>query len=87
MHRIISRDDKGNPTKVHTDDGYMETCRNYDPETDGWIDDQLHPDDFSIIQMGRQMEALVNEINALRRENFRLRKNEEKYLKSYFGRQ
>jgi len=82
MHRIIGRDRHGNPTRVHIDDGYMEICRDFDPDKDGWIEQQLDVNDFPIISMGRQMEALIYEVNTLRRENFQLKKNEERYLKA-----
>jgi len=82
MHRIIARDSQGNPIRVHEDNGFMETCHDFDPDKDGWIEQQLDVNDFPIISMGRQMQALIYEVNTLRRENFQLKKNEERYLKA-----
>jgi len=65
----------GKPTRVRTNDGFMQTARKFDEETDGWMLDQLDPNDFEIIRMGRQTQALVNEVNRLRRENFQLNRS------------
>lgn len=73
MHaEITMRDKHGKPVRVSTDDGFAECSRPYDHERDGWIDKQLLHDDFEAIRTGRQMEQLVNMVNRLMRENFKL---------------
>jgi hypothetical protein len=69
----IFKDENGNPNSVHTWDGFMETSRPFDKERDGWMLDQLDPNDFPAIQIGRDMEYLVNEVNILRRQLFILK--------------
>jgi len=85
MHKIVNRDGEGNPTRVHIDDGFMQCARPYDSETDGWMENQLAPHDFPAIQVGRDMEYLVAEVNALRRENYRLNKILKLTDKVFFG--
>ena len=70
----------GKPTRVNTDDGFVKCSRAFDEETDGWMLEQLDPRDFPLIMAGRQMENMVYEINRLRRENFELRKSEQRWL-------
>lgn len=70
----LSRDADGKPYHVCSDDGFAIISRPFNPEEDGWMEDQLDPGDFLAITIGRQTEALVHEVNALRRENFSLRK-------------
>ncbi len=77
---ITARDDEGNPTHVFTDDGFMQTGRKFNHEEDGWMEDQLDPRDFMAVRIGRQMEDLIYEVNALRRENFRLKQSEKKWM-------
>ena len=69
---VTGYDKDGNPSHVVTDDGYMQCGRPFDKDKDGWMLNQLNPLDFDAIQTGRQMESLVDEINHLRRENYRL---------------
>ena len=76
---ITGRDDKGQPTHVITDDGFMQTSRKFDPDNDGWMEDQLDPRDFIAVKIGKQTEALIREVNALRRENFRLKQSEKRW--------
>jgi hypothetical protein len=71
----IIRDDAGIPVRVNTDDGYVQSSRAFQPEEDGWMEDQLSHRDFPAIRHGDDMAALVDEVNRLRRENFHL-KNE-----------
>ena len=73
-------DDKGIPTHVSTDDGYMQTSREFNIEEDGWMLDQLHYSDFPVIQEGRRVQRLVDEVNQLRKENFTLTKREKVLL-------
>jgi len=73
----ILRDSKGKPSHVNIDDGFMMTSRPYDEDTDGWMDHQLSPHDFSAISFGREVEWLVAEVNRLRRENFSLERQLE----------
>lgn len=76
----ISYDNDGKPVHVSTFDGFAHISRPFDPETDGWMEDQLDPRDFPAIRAGRDMEALVAEVNYLRRENFRLRQSEKMWM-------
>lgn len=81
MHFEITYDDHGKPVHVCTDDGFMQTSRPFDPEEDGWMLDQLDESMFPAIKAGRQMAALVAEVNALRRENYRLKKSADSWMK------
>jgi hypothetical protein len=67
-HVEVTRDDEGKPSHVYINDGFMQIHRAFNPETDGWMEDMLDPYDFPAIEIGRQTEALVREVNALRRE-------------------
>jgi len=78
---ITGRDDNGNPTHVNTDDGFMLCSRPFDPDEDGWMEDQLDPSAFPAIQTGRDMEWLVTEVNRLRRDNFYLNSELKLYRK------
>ena len=79
---ITGRDENGRPTHVCTDDGFMQTSRPYDDDSDGWMESQLDRRDFIAIEMGRMTEALVNEVNRLRRDNFRLQKQLDMWTKA-----
>lgn len=70
---ISYRDENGVPLRVNTNNGFCQTSRPYNPDEDGWIDQQLNEDMFPAIQTGRQMELLVNLVNKLKRENFQLK--------------
>lgn len=70
----IDYDSAGKPDYVRTDDGFTMTGQPFDEEQHGWMLDQLDPHDFPAIQIGRQMAALVAEVNALRRELWHERK-------------
>ena len=72
--KIAMRDEEGNPTYVHTNDGYAQTSRPFDKETDGWMEEQLDTRDFPAVEIGYQMEYLIQEVNELRRENFMLKR-------------
>ena len=80
---ITSRDEEGNPTYVHTDDGFVQTSRKFEQESDGWMEYQLDPRDFVAVNIGRQMESLIHEVNALRRENFHLRQSEKRWMSAF----
>lgn len=67
----ITYDTDGKPVRVCTDDGFMQTSRPFDPAEDGWMLDQLDPRGFPEIRTGQRVAALVAEVNALRRENWR----------------
>lgn len=64
-------DEQGNPRRVHVN-GYGEYIRPYDADKDAWMLMQLDPLDFEAVRTGRQMEALIAEVNALRAQNFKL---------------
>ncbi len=80
---ITSRDENDKPLYVNTFDGYAHIHRPFDEEQDGWMEDQLDPRDFEAVRIGRQMEALILEVNNLRRENFRLKKQTESRCGAY----
>lgn len=81
MHfEITERDHDGKPTSVFTDDGFVQTGRKFDPDQDGWMEGQLDPRDFLAVKIGRQTEALIHEVNALRRENFYLKQSEKRWM-------
>ena len=79
MHFEIRRDEHGKPTHVSTDDGFAQCSRRFDPETDGWMLEQLEHREFPAIRAGRQTAQLVDEVNFLRRENWNLRKQVEQW--------
>ncbi len=76
----ISRDENGAPDHVYTDDGFMQTSRAFDPDVDGWMEDQLDPHDFVAVKIGQQTEQLIAEVNALRRENWCLQKSNREWM-------
>lgn len=81
----VQHDEDGKPVRVNTDDGFAMISRKFEPEQDGWMENVLYPGDFPIIQMGRQMHALVNEINSLRRELFTTQQELARYKGLFFG--
>ena len=74
MHFKINRDEDGKPIDVFIDDGMVQTNRKFEPEQDGWMLQQLKPMNFLAVEMGRQTEDLILEVNSLRQENFELRR-------------
>ncbi len=82
MNFEITYDEKDNPTYVQTWDGYCSVSREFEPEKDGWMLDQISVKDFPIIQQGRHIESLVHLVNELKRENFYLRNQVEQWRKS-----
>lgn len=74
----IDYDENNKPVYVRTDDGFMQTGRKFADEKDGWMLDQLNVNDFLAVKIGRQMELLINEVNALRRENFSFKQAEKR---------
>ena len=81
--KITCRDEDGTPTHVHTNDGFVQTSRKFEPEEDGWMETQPYPRNFIAVKIGRQTEALIAEVNALRRENFRLEASEKRWMSAY----
>jgi hypothetical protein len=79
---FTSFDSEGKPTHVNTDDGFMMCSRKYNPEADGWMQQQLDPSIFPAIQTGRDMEWLVAEVNRLQREDFGLKQQLAIYTKT-----
>lgn len=70
----INRDEDGKPIDVFIDDGIIQTSRKFESEKDGWMLQQLKPSHFLAVEMGRQTEDLIHEVNTLRRENFELKR-------------
>lgn len=64
----ITRDEEGKPAFVHTDNGFIQESRAFDPARDGWMEEQLSYHDFPAIQTGNDMRMLVDEVNYLRRK-------------------
>jgi len=67
-------DEYGMPTRVVIADSSKHIVRDFDPNKDGWMLDQLDPDDFPEVASGKRVERMIGEINALRREVFELKK-------------
>ena len=82
MQFEITYDEENEPKWVNTWDGFCQTSREFDPEKDGWMLDQLSAKHFPIIQQGRQVESLLSLVNELKRENFQLRKQLEQWRKA-----
>lgn len=82
MRFDISYDEKGAPEHVSYFDGFAHTSRPFDKETDGWMLDQLTYSMFPAIKAGEMMRALVDEVNALRRENFNLQRDKDVWRKA-----
>lgn len=70
----INKDEDGKPIDVFIDDGFVQTNRRFESEKDGWMLQQLRPGNFLAVEMGRQTEDLIHEVNTLRRENFELKR-------------
>ena len=79
MQFEIDYDHDGKPVYVRMFDGVAHIGRPFEPKTDGWMLDQLDPREFPIIRAGRQMESLLNEVNALRRENWKLKQTNKEW--------
>lgn len=79
---ITSRDLNGTPRSVFIDDGFMQHSRPYQADEDGWIDQQLDPDDFEAIRTGQQMSQLVSLVNSLKRKNFQLEQELKRWKKA-----
>ena len=73
----IDYDEDGRPVYVRTDDGFAQTGVPYKEEEHGWMLRQIDPKTLHVIRAGREAEALVYEVNDLRRENWELRKRLE----------
>jgi hypothetical protein len=58
-------------------DGFMH--RPFNPDTDGWRNELLVREDVPSVQIARDVIMLFNEVNALRKEVWRLRKIEKRY--------
>jgi len=82
MRFEVTYDDAGEPSGVHTDNGYIMEFRKFRPEQDGWMLDQLNPRDFTAIRIGDDTARLVAEVNALRRKNFQLEGEVEQWRKA-----
>lgn len=82
MHaRVTSRDESGKPLTIEIEDGFMLSHGPYNPEEHGWIETQIDDSAFPMIRAGQQLEQLLDEVNALRRENWRLKQQ----LKAWIG--
>ena len=65
--------------------GRMEISRPFDPERDGWMNEQLTEDDMPCIQQAFDVIALFNEVNRLRRQNWEQARELEMLRKTAFG--
>jgi hypothetical protein len=70
MYELYAYDEKGSPTMVNIDTGFMRTSVPFDMEEHGWLLDQLNPMDYIAVKIGRDTERLVSEVNHLKRELF-----------------
>lgn len=77
----IHRDAQGKPSTVTIDKGYLIEHRAFDAELDGWMEDQLDYRDFPMIRHGQDMEYLVSLVNKLKKENFELKRERDRYRK------
>ena len=82
MQFEITYSREGEPTHVVTWDGFMCVSRAFEFEKDGWMLEQLDPNDYPVIRAGRDAEALVAEVNRLRRRNFELKTQNNMYAKA-----
>lgn len=82
MKFAITYDENDNPKWVNTWDGHCEVSREFKPDEDGWMLEQLSSKHFPIIQQGRQVESLLSLVNELKRENFNLRRQVEQWRKA-----
>jgi hypothetical protein len=53
--------------------------RPFNPDIDGWRNELLIREDVPSVQIARDVIMLFNEVNALRKEVWRLRKIEKRY--------
>jgi hypothetical protein len=70
MYELYAYDEKGLPTMVSIDNGFMRTSLPFNMEEHGWLLDQLNPMDYIAVKIGRDTEHLVSEVNRLKRELF-----------------
>ena len=75
-------DKDGKPFRVHIDDGFCMSSEAYDENEYGYLRKMLDPGRFSAIQMGRQVEALVNMVNELTKENWQLQQQLDQWRKA-----
>lgn len=80
--KIACRANDGTPLSVESDDGFAMTHRPYVADEDGWIEDQLDPGQFVAIQIGNDTSWLVQRVNSLQRENFRLKQELKMWKKA-----
>lgn len=80
--KITCRANDGTPLHVESDDGFAKSCRPYDEDEDGWIEDQLDPSQFVAIQIGDDTRWLTQRVNSLQRENFRLKQELKMWKKA-----
>lgn len=67
----------------YIDDGFVQ--RPYREDLDGWMEDQLDEREVPSLQMAKDILALYDEVNELRRENWRLRRQQDNFDKIMSG--
>jgi hypothetical protein len=82
MSYQLSYDEKGNPVHVTEDKGFLITSGPYREEEHGWMKDQLNYSEFPMIRHGQDMEYLVSLVNMLKKENFFLKQEKERWRKA-----
>ena len=82
MEFQITRNEKGEPVHVSTNNGFMMVSRASVPEQDGWMGSQIDPRDFLAIRIGKDTEYLVAEVNSLRRKLFQSEQTAESYRRA-----
>lgn len=70
MRFELSYDNEGKPVHVSTFDGFAHISRPFEPEQDGWMEDQLNPRDFPAIRAGRDMASWASRTTCPCRANF-----------------
>jgi len=78
MSRVrVTKDEKGNPVCIETDNGFSIESRAFDPERDGWTQEQASlrdcPNVMQLFGLSEEVRSMFRELNQLRKENWELR--------------
>lgn len=85
MRFEVDYDADGKPDYVRTDDGFCQTGRPFNPDTDGWMLEQVKPGRYLSVQMAREILDMADEINALRRELWLAKRGERMWRDASLG--
>lgn len=78
----LQYDHTGKPFRVNTDNGFAQVSRPYEPDSDGWMENQLDPNEFEAVRIGDQTLALIHKVNALMKKNFELERDLKMWKKA-----